>query len=250
MSSNPQQQGKKKIGLNSIISWGASVVIVGLMFKILHYPGAEIMISVGLGTEAFLFAILGVAALSAEEETTTTTVVSSGNGAKLADLLATSVTPQTIDGLKLGFEQFTKTVASVNQVANAGNTTQNFLKELEASTNDVKKFRDNMSSVTSGFDQFNKSLMAISQMSQVSQGMMKDLEVAGQGMKSFAKNMNDMNASFSQFSQTLLAINQMTASSASMLKEFEAATNGMKAYNKKLTDLSKVYQAQLEAFKR
>jgi hypothetical protein len=42
----------------------------------------------------------------------------------------------------------------------------------------------------------------------------------------------------------------MTASSASMLKEFEAATNGMKAYNKNLTDLSKVYQAQLEAFKR
>ena len=249
MSSNPQQQGKKKIGLNSVISWGASVVIVGLMFKILHYPGAEIMISVGLGTEAFLFAILGVAAMSAEEETTTT-VVSSGNGAKLTDLLATSVTPQTIDGLKAGFEQFTKTVATVNQVANAGNTSQNFLKELETSTNDVKKFRDNMASVTTGFDQFNKSLMAISQMSSVSQGMMKDLEVAGQGMKSFAKNMNDMNASFSQFSQTLVAINQMTASSASMLKEFEAATNGMKAYNKNLTDLSKVYQAQLEAFKR
>ena len=83
-----------------------------------------------------------------------------------------------------------------------------------------------------------------------SQTMMKDFEVAGQGMKVFAKNMTDMNASFGQFAQTLNAINQMTASSASMLKEFEAATNGMRAYNKNLTDLSKVYQAQLEAFKR
>ena len=68
MSSNQQQAGKKKIGLNSIISWGASVVIVGLMFKILHLPYGEIMIAVGLGTEAFLFALLGVAAMSAEED--------------------------------------------------------------------------------------------------------------------------------------------------------------------------------------
>jgi len=87
-------------------------------------------------------------------------------------------------------------------------------------------------------------------MSTVSQGMIKDMEVADQGIKTFAKNMTDMNAGFGQFTQTLSAINQMTASSASMLKEFEAATNGMKAYNKNLTELSKVYQAQLDAFKR
>jgi uncharacterized protein YukE len=80
--------------------------------------------------------------------------------------------------------------------------------------------------------------------------MIKDLEGAGQGIKAFSKNVNDMNASFGQFAQTLASINQMTASSATMLKEFEAAAAGMKAYNKNLTDLSKVYQAQLEAFKR
>jgi len=38
--------------------------------------------------------------------------------------------------------------------------------------------------------------------------------------------------------------------SATMLKEFENATNGMKAYNKNLTDLTKVYQAQLDAFRK
>jgi hypothetical protein len=69
-------------------------------------------------------------------------------------------------------------------------------------------------------------------------------------MKSFVKNITDMNANFDQFTKTLGAINQMTASSATMLKEFEAATVGMKAYNKNLTDLSKVYQAQLDAFRK
>ena len=87
-------------------------------------------------------------------------------------------------------------------------------------------------------------------MSTASQSMLKDFEVAGQGMKAFAKNMTDMNASFDQFTKTLAAINQMTSSSASMLKEFEAATLGMRAYNKNLTDLSRVYAAQLEAFRK
>jgi gliding motility-associated protein GldL len=34
---------------------GAAVVIVGAMFKLLHYPGAEIMLGVGLSTEAIIF---------------------------------------------------------------------------------------------------------------------------------------------------------------------------------------------------
>jgi len=247
MSSNSQQKGKKKIGLNTVISWGASVVIVGLMFKILHLQGGEIMIAIGLATESFLFALLGFAAMNVEEEGTPE---QSGDGSKLNDLLATSITPKVIERLSAGFAQFSKTVESVNQVAGSFNVTQALIKEMESTTGDVKKFRDNMASVAGGFDSFNKSMASFGQMAANSQGMMKDFEVAGQGMKAFAKNMTDMNASFGQFAQTLAAINQMTASSASMLKEFEAATNGMKAYNKNLTDLSKVYQAQLEAFKR
>ena len=246
--SSSQQKGKKKIGLNSIISWGASVVIIGLMFKILHWPGGELFIAAGLLTESFLFAILGFAAMAVEEETPET--AAAGDGSKLHDLLATSITPKVIEGLSMGFQNFNKTVASVNQVAGSFNVTQALIKEMETTTGDVKKFRDNMAAVAGGFDQFNKSMTAVGQMATSSQTMMKDFEVAGQGMKVFAKNMTDMNASFGQFAQTLAAINQMTASSASMLKEFEAATMGMKAYNKNLTDLSKVYQAQLDAFKR
>lgn len=34
---------------------GAAVVIVGALFKILHLPGANLMLMVGLGTEAFIF---------------------------------------------------------------------------------------------------------------------------------------------------------------------------------------------------
>lgn len=48
-------QGKKVVG--AVYSLGASVVIVGALFKIMHFPGAGIMLTVGMGIEALLFAI-------------------------------------------------------------------------------------------------------------------------------------------------------------------------------------------------
>ncbi len=235
---------KKKIGLNSVISWGASVVIVGLMFKILHWRGGEFMIAAGLITEAVLFAILGFASMAVVEET-----ADGQKASGLDDLLATTITPKVIEKLGMGFQQFNKTVESVNQVAGSFNATQNFVKEIESANTDLKKFRDNMGSVATGFSEFNKSMIAVGQMATSTQGMMKDFESAANGMKAFAKNMTDMNSSFDQFTKTIAAINQMTANSQTMLKEFEAATNSMKAYNANLTALSKVYAAQLQAFK-
>ena len=70
MSNVTQQQGKKKVGINSVISWGATVVIIGLMFKILHLTGGAIMIAVGLGTESILFFILGFQAMDIVGPTT------------------------------------------------------------------------------------------------------------------------------------------------------------------------------------
>lgn len=38
-----------------LYGWGASVVIIGALFKINHYPGANMMLILGLGTEALIF---------------------------------------------------------------------------------------------------------------------------------------------------------------------------------------------------
>ena len=43
--------------VNIIYSVGASVVIIGALFKILHWPGASTVLMIGMFTEAFLFII-------------------------------------------------------------------------------------------------------------------------------------------------------------------------------------------------
>ena len=41
--------------LNYAYSWGASVVILGTLFKLTHLPGANFMLYLGMGTEVIVF---------------------------------------------------------------------------------------------------------------------------------------------------------------------------------------------------
>lgn len=43
--------------MNYAYSWGASIVILGTLFKLTHLPGANIMLYIGMGTEVFVFFI-------------------------------------------------------------------------------------------------------------------------------------------------------------------------------------------------
>src|SRR5436190_24135005 len=49
-------QGKKfRLFMSRLYGWGASVVILGALFKIQHYEGAGAMLIIGLSTEAIIF---------------------------------------------------------------------------------------------------------------------------------------------------------------------------------------------------
>lgn len=43
--------------LNYAYSWGASIVVLGALFKLTHLPGADLMLFIGMGTEVFVFFI-------------------------------------------------------------------------------------------------------------------------------------------------------------------------------------------------
>lgn len=60
-------KGLEKI-INVIASFGASVVIVGALFKILHFDGANQMLMIGMLTEAAIFILFGILYLTAKPE--------------------------------------------------------------------------------------------------------------------------------------------------------------------------------------
>jgi methyl-accepting chemotaxis protein len=299
----PAKKVKKKGGgipLDAVVSWGATIVIIGLMFKIQHWKGGEGFITAGLSAEAILFAILGFAAISANKKAHAHDDDHAHDGkdkksGNLDELLANTITPEAINRLGKGFEHFNRTVESVNHIAGSYPITQNMLKEMESTTTDMKKFRENVGTISGSVDQLGKTLQAVgqaggasqallkdfesasagtktyskniaemagsvdqfskalgsfAQVGGASQNILKDFEVASAGVKAYSKNLSDMNASIDQFTKSMQAISQMAAASQNMVKEFEAATKNIQTYNKNLTDLTKIYQAQLDAFKK
>ena len=54
--------------INVIASFGAAIVIVGALFKILHWSGANEMLMVGMFTEAAIFILFGVLYMKSKEE--------------------------------------------------------------------------------------------------------------------------------------------------------------------------------------
>ena len=48
---------KYKLFTKYLSGFGASIVIVGALFKIMHWPGCDIMLIVGLLTEAAIFEV-------------------------------------------------------------------------------------------------------------------------------------------------------------------------------------------------
>ena len=59
MSKLPKVTGFKKY-LHLASCFGAAIVIVGALFKIMHWPGASAALIGGLGTEAVLFCLFAV----------------------------------------------------------------------------------------------------------------------------------------------------------------------------------------------
>ena len=54
--------------LNYAYSWGASIVILGALFKLTHIDGADLMLFIGMGTEVIVFFLSGFDTPQVEEE--------------------------------------------------------------------------------------------------------------------------------------------------------------------------------------
>jgi len=149
--------GKKQpFGIGNIVSWGATVVIIGLLFKIQHWPYGSIFISIGLLSEALLFFILGFAReevpydwAKAYPELLDDDIEPAAKPAKkiapedknfpatqaLDQLLQEAkIGPQLIGSLADGLRNFGDKVASISKVTDAGEATAAFTAKVKQAT--------------------------------------------------------------------------------------------------------------------
>jgi len=251
---------KLKVGINNVVSWGATVVIIGLLFKIQHWEGATWFISIGLGTEAFLFALLGFQNDPFEPDWTRVypelgdeydvpVKATKTNAMPVALSLDKMITdakigPELINSLGEGLKSFGEKVNSISKVADAGAATQEFTDKLKSASASYDYLNTSFSKAAAGLVEFANASV--------------DSKAYHDQVTNLAKNLSALNAvyelelqdssihlkSMSKFYQNLSGTMQNFSESMDDSKQFKEEVNRLA---KNLASLNSVYGNMLTA---
>lgn len=184
---------------------GASIVIIGALFKILHLPGAEEMLMVGMGTEAFLFALGAFEAPHkehdwsvvypelayghGEEHTPTDNNKTAASGSSVSSLgdLGSVLSADDLEKLKAGLNNLSSTAGKLKDISGASIATENYIKNIEKAASTADHFADVQ----------NKGIESIST---ASNQLMNAYSTSAQSLE---KSVSDLSKDSGQISSTL-----------------------------------------------
>ncbi len=229
--------GKKQPwGINNVVSWGATVVIVGLLFKIQHWPNGGLFISIGLLSEAILFFILGFQREEVEIDWTKAypelahdyqgelpkvaarPAVSSGSNTAALDKMLTDakISPELIGSLGEGLRTFGDKVNSISKVADAGIATTEFAAKIKTAAVSYDKLSDAFEKASANLTEFAGSKM--------------DAKGYHEQVNNLAKNISALNAVYE------LELQDSSAHLKSMNKFYQNLSLTMNNFNESLED--------------
>ena len=268
-------QGKRVVGM--VYSIGASVVIIGALFKIMHFPGASAVLMVGMITEAMLFMIgcldkphpefhwhevfpqlLGHGTepelLKEMQARPKPTLMGGGAGSAEGASAAGSanipaLSDKEVSALKEGIAGLAKTAAQLSELGKVATATTQLSEKLDAAGQAAEQF------VVAGKAISEKSEVLSATYGQVAEDMKKvaagTKDYEGQ-VAAAAKQMASLNAVYElQVNAVQAQVNAVQAQvetckkmndlSAEALKAQEAYEAGAKKLAAQVADLNKVY---------
>jgi gliding motility-associated protein GldL len=230
--------GKKKpFGIGNIISIGATVVIIGLLFKIQHWKYASEFITAGLTTEAILFFILGLQREDKEvdwvrvypelnEDFQGELPKSSSHPVAIGATNTTAALDKMLDDAKIGpdlvrslgdgLRTFGDKVAAISRVTDAGEATIAFTAKVKTATASY----DNLSAA------FEKASANLAEMADTN----VDSKAYHEQVNKLAKNLGSLNAVYE------LELQDSNAHLKSMSKFYQNMALTMNNFNESLDD--------------
>jgi gliding motility-associated protein GldL len=161
MSRLPKVKGMKKV-MHMVTCFGAATVILGALFKIMHYPGASIMLPFGLIVETFLFIFFGFDIPHEEVDWTLAYPELAGMGhdesfqekeeenlpitQQLDNLLADAkIGPELIESLGTGLRALTDTTGKMADLSNATAATNEYVDNVKTASKTVAHLSESYS---------------------------------------------------------------------------------------------------------
>lgn len=235
---------KFKNFMAKLYGFGASIVILGAMFKILHLPGAGLMLGVGLTTEAIIFffsafekpheepdwslvypELAGMDAHSTEKKS------SSGTVSQELDKLMeeAKIGPELIESLGAGLRSFGDKVSNISNVADAAANTTEFADKVKSASRTVEQ-------LSSAYSQASNTLTEISNTA-------GDTKQYHEQVQLLAKNLSSLNAIYELELQDsnnhLKTLNKFYGSINETMQTFDASLADAKQYKEEVAKLAK-----------
>jgi len=242
--------------LVKLYGWGASVVIVGALFKIQHWKGAGIMLTIGLSTEALIFFVSAFDPAATKHEIDWTRVYPELAGdeppvtarsvsEEVAKMLQEAKLDQAaVNKLSEGMHNLIGTVGSLRDISNAAIATDEFTKKINLVTENVTRINDS----------YARSAEALSTLTDASASTREYFNQMKSGAVHLASLNNiyemEMNNA-NKHSETLSKYQGNLTRTIQNLVDAEAATTELKEgfvkLNKNLASLNSVYGNMLNA---
>jgi gliding motility-associated protein GldL len=235
----PGSKGWKNL-MAKMYGLGASVVIVGALFKIQHWEGASEMLILGLGTEALIFAF---SAFEKPHEEPDWTLVypelasgAAGGSApkkkqgsiseQLDDMLKDAkIEPELLERLGDGMRHLGDQAAKMGQVADASAATIDYSQSLTQASNRVNQLSDT-------YAQVSQSLTGL-----VGSAQMGD--TIGSHMQRMTENLSALNEMYGAQLRQLEANSALYAGMGELVKNLSDSVEDTKLYKQNIAELSK-----------
>jgi gliding motility-associated protein GldL len=243
---------------------GASVVIIGAMFKILHLTGADIMLMVGLTTEAVIFLLSAFEPKHNEvdwslvypelagdtSQAPRRRELSNGKDSvskKLDTMLESSkIGPELIDSLGKGMKNLSESVTQMGSLANAAVATNEYAGHVKEASKSLVNLNQSYSATVN----------AMSEMSAAS----KDAKQYHEQVQLITKNLSSLNSVYELELQDanghLKALNKFYSNLGEAIenvteasKSTEEFKNQFSSLNQNISSLNRVYGNMLSAMK-
>jgi gliding motility-associated protein GldL len=195
-----------KVLLNYAYGWGAAVVIIGALFKIRHLDGADLMLTIGLGTEAVIFFISGFEKPSADVDWSLVYPELSGDeanskSAKASDLDSmmreSGINKGTLERLGEGFKSLTENVGKMSDISQATVATNEYTKQVREVAGSMAGFSRNMSEASRVVEEMNQVV-----------GVGTDLKTYQEQMALLNRNLGALNAVYGNMLSAMSAPRQ------------------------------------------
>ncbi len=155
--------------MNFTYGVGAAIVIVGALFKILHWKGADTMLTIGLLTEAAIFCVSAFEPVHMDPDWSlvypelaggeiTTKKVGSVSQQLDTMLAQAKIGPELIESLGKGFSSLSSNVKDMANMSNAAVATNEFTESTSKAAKNMASIADSTAMVSDSMGNFTAGL--------------------------------------------------------------------------------------------